>query len=161
MQLSHFSTKPVSTVQSVNQNSVADQKPRGFWLSVDGDDDWPSWCQSEQWGLASLVVHHRVILHDAAPVLHLTSVPEIDRFHDQYGEIPEYQLGKSWAQKQIRWCRVAAEYQGIIISPYQWERRLDGPSHEWYYGWDCSSGCIWNSGAIRSIEVLADLRQAA
>ncbi|QBI98814.1 hypothetical protein SEA_BOBBY_184 [Mycobacterium phage Bobby] len=49
----------------------------------------------------------------------------------------------------IDWGKVAADYGGIIIAPYQWSRRMDP---HWYYTWDCASGCIWNLEAIESLE---------
>jgi len=52
----------------------------------------------------------------------------------------------------INWPAVAEKYDGIIIAPYIWQRRLsDNPDHFWYYGWDCASGCIWNTEVIEEI----------
>ena len=50
----------------------------------------------------------------------------------------------------IDWNRVAKKYQGIIITPYIWERRLT-TTCTWYYGWDVASGCIWDNKAIKEI----------
>lgn len=55
----------------------------------------------------------------------------------------------------INWPMVADRYQGIVIAPYLWSRRMDGGL--WYYGWDCASGCIWDAAAVASVTA----RQAA
>ena len=44
---------------------------------------------------------------------------------------------------------------GIIISPYQWDCRLALESG-WYYGWDCSSGCIWDISCIQDFIFLEE-----
>lgn len=48
----------------------------------------------------------------------------------------------------IDWASVCRAYQGIVISPYFWSRRM-GPM--WYYSWDCASGVIWDADAIESV----------
>ena len=50
---------------------------------------------------------------------------------------------------RINWQPLTEQYAGIIISPYQWKRRLDGRASDWYYGWDCASACIWDLSAVR------------
>jgi hypothetical protein len=49
----------------------------------------------------------------------------------------------------IDWPRVARDYDGIEICPYQSKFRM---SSDWYYPWDVASGCIWGSGAFKSVE---------
>jgi hypothetical protein len=54
----------------------------------------------------------------------------------------------------IAWDRLRERYQGLIVTPYIWERRLtmgNGPDAMWYYFWDCASGCIWDPAAIASV----------
>lgn len=50
----------------------------------------------------------------------------------------------------LDWAAIGKLYDGIIIAPYLWERRLNGGAM-WYYGWDCASGCIWNPRAISEV----------
>lgn len=148
MILEHYAARPVSgPLRSVTQSPeiMSYRKPNGFWVSVKGEDDWPNWCRSEEFGLDKLVVCHRVELAPSANILHLPSVAAIDDFTAEYlrpGPVP-YLDG-------IAWPLVARAYDGIIIAPYQWERRL-GLSTNWYYGWDCASGCIWNADAVASV----------
>ncbi len=91
---------------------------------------------------------HDVALAVDANVLILHNATDIDAFGDDYGERGEWHRGCC-----IRWPDVAARYDGMIIAPYVWSRRLDGDAR-WYYGWDCASGCIWNTSAIKSVSRL-------
>ena len=45
---------------------------------------------------------------------------------------------------------------GIIIAPYQWYCRM---TVDWYYTWDCASGCIWNLDAIESVNAVTAVTQ--
>lgn len=125
-------------------------KPRGLWVSVDGEENcWRSWCLSESFGLERLTHIHDVKLRPDAHVLVLRGAFGIDAFTQEYGrEVPIC----SWTQVAIDWPAVAARYAGLIITPYVWERRLHDRT-SWYYGWDCASGCIWDAAAIASVNL--------
>ena len=41
----------------------------------------------------------------------------------------------------IDWEAALADWDGELIAPYMWSRRLE---YMWYYGWDCASGGTWN-----------------
>jgi hypothetical protein len=125
-------------------------KPEGFWVSVDGPCDWLEWTTSEDFGRGA--IRHRVELVRDAKVLFITNVVELDAFAKKYEKL--YRIG-SFTDQGIDWKAVAKDYHGIIIAPYQWERRLSRYS-KWYYGWDCASGCIWNPKAIQSIDAIED-----
>lgn len=151
MKLSHFSTTIVTKVQPRTQTE-ADRhfKPKGFWISVDGEDDWLDWCIKENnFNEIKSQIQHRVILNADANILYLKNKDEIDAFTEKYvGKIvPRYM------RYQVSWDEVAKSYQGIIIAPYIWSRRMHEGS-EWYYPWDCASGCIWDETAIKEIKVL-------
>lgn len=151
--LEHYAASPVIAVSSCEQGEP-DMKPEGFWVSVKGEYDWPSFCKSEGFRLDTLQFRHSVELADTANILWLTEPWQIDDLDLKYarnpGAMPSY-----W----VDWRALAERYDGIIIAPYQWSRRLDGPS--WYYGWDCASGCIWNASAISSIVVAEDYANVA
>ncbi len=140
---SHYSKTPLSNVRRMEQpewdefNSFL--KPRGLWISVDGPDDWPAWCESEEFSIGS--IRYVVELSDSPKPLWLRSAGELDRFTRTYGRPGP--IGYS-----IDWPRVAKDHPGLIIAPYQWTRRME---IKWYYGWDCASGCIWEPSAIRSV----------
>lgn len=126
-------------------------KPDGLWVSVKGDRDWQEWTQSEDFSADTTVAENEYSVHlsAAANLLHLTSSRDVYRFTG------DYQLEVGWGSSfnrgyRIDWSRVAGEYDGIVIAPYQWECRLDDRTF-WYYGWDCASGCIWNLDAIATV----------
>jgi hypothetical protein len=91
------------------------------------------------------VVAHAVEFHPAANLLRIETSAELRRFTREFGTEDRY---GDWT---IRWPDVAARWQGILITPYQWDCRLDDEMF-WYYGWDCASGCIWDAGAVASIK---------
>jgi hypothetical protein len=118
-------------------------KPNGLWLSVDGD--WQRWLEDEgytedpAWGLDSVEVHL-----DAERCLWLSTVAELDDFHDHYAR----PFGHYDSIYHVEWPVVAQGYAGIIIAPYLWGRRLEGAASSWYYGWDCASACVWDLSAV-------------
>jgi hypothetical protein len=133
-------------------------KPVGLWVSVVGPDDWPAWCEAEDFRTHALAHAVRIILRPDTTVLHLQSGQDLDKFHQIYSVETEFAArARAWASPEfirnqwpIDWARVAEDYQGLIIAPYHWSHRFCGPS--WYYGFDCASGCIWDLGAIASVE---------
>lgn len=143
MIFSHYSKTPVGPIRAHGQSEDAScGKPDGLWVSVDGDDDWPSWCAREDYdGLGPY--HYRVHL-DLEHILVLTTHQAVLDFDTQY------QLrGGGILTLFIDWPTVSDQYDGLIIAPYQWDARLN---LLWYYGWDCASGCIWDPSAVKHIE---------
>src|SRR3989304_8292704 len=138
MRLLHYSGRPVGTIHSVEQadSGICGRgfKPRGLWVSVEGEDDWKSWCKSEQFALESLMCVHEITLAADAKILRLSTPDDIDRLTRKF---PVFSPGMSTAYG-IRWAEIARDHQGIIIAPYVWERRLDHVA-SWYYAWDCAS----------------------
>jgi hypothetical protein len=129
-------------------------KPRGFWVSVAGESDWPSFCRSEDFGIDRLAVEHTVTLSPDSNVLRIDDAVGMREFHDRFAVVTDFERRHpSLASHQrlpIDWRAVAQVCDGIIIAPYQWSQRLD---MSWYYGWDCASGCIWNLSAIAAVTV--------
>lgn len=146
LRLSHYTSKPLGEIRTIPQEvrESCFYKPSGLWVSVDGEDDWASWCASNDFGIGT--ERYRVYLSAAPRVLVLTSASELFDFTDTYGRPVE-----RYHDTYIDWPAVAAEYSGIIIAPYQWSCRMHSRTN-WYYGWDCASGCIWNSDAIARVE---------
>jgi hypothetical protein len=106
-------------------------KPRGFWVSVKGDDDWPHFCQDNNLFGNYLDVCHRIEI-DYKKILIIDTPEKFMNFENNF-----YAVAKGFTC--IHWRKVAAEYSGIIIAPYFNEFRFNS----WYAGWDCASGCIW------------------
>jgi hypothetical protein len=146
LKLIHYSRIPVVSVNSNSQPTEPDLKPNGLWVSVEGEYDWKWWCDWEDFQPQNLTCPHEVTISRGARILHLNGPEDIDKFTAAYAA-PAFLGGRSL---HIHWKRVADEYQGIIIAPYVWERRLSIHTF-WYYGWDCASGCIWDKAAIKSI----------
>lgn len=154
MRLLHYSAKPLDAVRTTAADLRRDgSKPTGLWVSVEGDDDWKSWCEAENFSPDRLACVAEVTPTEPANLLLLSSAADVLRFHREYRCRPEFAGTGSlaadpyWDNHAIRWSDVASSYDGIIIAPYQWSLRLDGECR-WYYGWDCASGCIWNADAI-------------
>jgi len=123
-------------------------KPNGLWVSDEDDFGWRAWTTGEDWGTDSLVYEHLVELWTDANVLLIRNVEELDKFHNAFkARLGPWEHGPP---RWLDWTKVYPRWQGIIITPYLWERRMD---YMWYYGWDCASGCIWDLSAIRTFDV--------
>lgn len=172
MRLIHFSASPKviepRTVKQIgptpNGHNYMGAKPQGLWVSDEDDEyGWKWWCQNEEFKLDKLVYEHLVTLRPGAKILYIRSAKALDRFTTQYKDeragtaTKVLAKGRSYKDRQtvmdIDWALVAGLYQGIIITPYIWSRRLE-PYTSWYYGWDCASGCIWDADAILAITPL-------
>jgi hypothetical protein len=147
MNLIHYSEKPLTNIYGVSQIELPEMKPHGLWVSVEGEGDWPSWCQANKFNLDRFEVHTKINLIPKANVLLIRGPSQLKQFHEKY----------KWSYYEYicypHWHIVATEYDGIIIAPYLWSCRLD-IKMTLYYAWDCASGCIWNPTCIDSLEVL-------
>ena len=150
MRLLHYSKDPLPANLCDMLQDVG-PKPRGLWVSVEGEDDWKSWCIRERFWLVNLTTETEIKLLPDAKIIHLSCAGDIDDFGDKYTAV-EYPYN-GFPGAFINWPQIATEYDGIIIAPYVWSRRLASRCF-WYYGWDCASGCIWNIGAIESMKTL-------
>lgn len=132
-------------------------KPNGFWISATSSDDWPAWCLREDFRLDTLRFAHTVTLSSGAYILRLHTPQNLHYLHDTYATPSEFDVQHGYGRRHwgIDWRQVAARYDGIIITPYQWTCRSDYASGKtsWYYSWDCASGCIWNPDAIQSVDL--------
>lgn len=161
-QLMHYAAESVSfdpTRTYMQRHPRLFGKPEGFWVSVTGEDDWPSWCDSEGFNQSALQTAHHVELATTANVLWINSTVGINSLTARFAVQTEYE--RRWTHRSetpakwpIDWLRVAEQWDGIIIAPYQWARRI---THDWYYGWDCASGCIWNLTAVASVSVSSEV----
>lgn len=148
MKLRHYSAMPTLTMRDIQQIDKPHFKPRGLWLSDDDcEDNWPNWCRENEYGLDKLIYAFDVTLKPEARILLASSPQDIALITRRYGARKDFVDGL-----HIRWNDIAMEYDGIIITPYQWEMRFDTVS-SWYYAWDCASGCIWNAVAIAEIVI--------
>jgi hypothetical protein len=180
MRLVHWSADIVTSVHGRRQIDAADPrngsrslpgKPQGFWLSDEsrGAYGWRSWCRAERFRTYAMRYEHEVELVPNAKILYLRTAGDIDKFTAKFGYslldlIAEANGEPSFNSRHpyggpmydgIHWKKVAAKYHGIIITPYIWSRRLE-LSSQWYYGWDCASGVIWNARAVAGIRLVKE-----
>jgi hypothetical protein len=155
MEFSHYSREPFEfdNTRTYDQESRFGGygKPRGFWLSVDGQSDWKEWCEDNDWNVEGLAVRTVFTVSPDANVKVITNPEELVAFDAEYQIPAEHPV----LHHRIDWVKVAERYDGIIIAPYIWSMRLD-LDMLWYYGWDCASGCFWNLSMIKPIEVADD-----
>lgn len=145
MTLSHFAAEPftLDRTRTYLQDTPAWYgKPRGFWVSVDGPDDWPSWCDTEQYRPDRLAHRYEVRLASTANIITIDTAYGLLQFEHEWGV-------RILNATNINWPLLALRYDGLIIAPYQWSCR----SRDWYYTWDVASGCIWNLDAIETLEL--------
>jgi hypothetical protein len=145
VKLIHFADPDVDLApRSVEQNDRP-YKPHGLWVSDEGPSSvmsWSEWCLSEDYGDISNKTPWLISV-DLDRITHLTTVDEVRAFTAKF-TTDHFGMG-------IDWPAVAADHAGILITPYQWSLRFD-IDHGWYYGWDCASGCIWDTSAILGVE---------
>lgn len=141
MKLLHYSAKPfvLDIYQQYTDRARYDHKPSGLWVSVPGHDDWEQWCRGENFGLDRLTYVTEIKLSIIANPLVIDDLWKLDQFTNMYGSNNLQDI------RGIDWQSVKAIYDGIIIAPYQWDRRYE---FMWYYSWDCASGVIWNLNCI-------------
>jgi len=157
MRLIHYSPKEIDGLKPLeyDQTEIKFQsKPNGLWFSIEGADGWKEWCKSEKYRLDTLRFSYEIVLKPEAKILILKTPEEIYSFTQKYPlKLRGYDADSD--THQLNWNEIKREYQGIIISPYQWECRLALES-SWYYGWDCSSGCIWDVECIKDFIFLGE-----
>ena len=122
-------------------------KPKmSFWFSDENaNQTWSDWCDGEQFRPERMRYRYPVHLNNEDDWLIIPDVLQLDRFTDEYMDKTKWlaeckRYGYHMAVDNIDWDRVAGKYCGVIITPYQWSRRLEGLSSGWYYPWDCASG---------------------
>lgn len=156
MRLIHFDKEPIELDRNyLYPDSVRDAyfKPKGLWVSDENDFGWSHWCSAEQFDSFGLIYEHRVELYPDHNVLIIRDIDALDKFHEEFGKDilgPIRPFGIEPRKDWLDWRSVYPLWQGIIVTPYLWDRRMN---YMWYYGWDCASGSIWDLSAIRTFEL--------
>lgn len=172
MILDHYGTEPLLwpprdyTQTNRKEGWGHPPHPEGLWVSVKGEDDWPSWCQSEQFRLEALAVCTRVVLASEANVRLVEGEQQLLAFDAEYGIDYDYGGAVPFTHRRIDWIKLAKDYDGLIIAPYVRSCRLPmergtpkARVSDWYYPWDCASGVIWRARAIAAFENDVVMRQ--
>jgi hypothetical protein len=152
MRLVHYSDEPILTLLEIERGGGMREnffKPHGFWLSVDDANlSWREWCIDNTFCLDRLTHVHDVTLARDANVLVITDPAGI---HAVTEEFTNAAAVERWSRAySLDWPKMRTRYDGLIITPYLWECRLE-PSCMWYYAWDCASGVIWQRRAIAAV----------
>jgi len=86
-------------------------------------------------------------------ILQLNTYDDMLKFYDKYG----YDIGKKYVDERIDWKKVYCDYGGIELAAGPlWDfREIGFYGHRWWYGWDISSGCIWNGELVNKIKWIA------
>lgn len=147
-----YSRAPILLDEYRDRNQTTDfpssfSKPCGTWITDDSGQCWREWCLAEGFRLDDLTHKHEVVL-DESNILVLRNSRDLVRFDQEYGGEPS---NPNLTYRHVAWERVAARYDGLIITPHQVEQHFN---LMWYNGWDCASGCIWRASAIREIKLL-------
>ena len=131
----HYGTAPLQAIRSIPvDDQPIDFKPKGLWLSV--GSEWKEWANRESFEIGD--VQTRIKLRADANIVRIENEDQFDAFDAKYGT--------QWhGTDMINWQKVAKDYQGIVIAPYLWGRRMEPM---WYYTWDVASACIWDANAI-------------
>ena len=136
-------------------------KPTGFWVSIEHPTEdyfgWKDWCQSEEWNQDGLQYKAIINVDPEASVLELPTIQDMYRFNKDYGVLEEdRRMRNPWSNSNdlmyIDWDQVYEKYSGIFIYPYHHTLRLEN-NFMWYYGFDCSSGCIWDLSIVTGVTI--------
>lgn len=141
-------------------------KPKGLWITPEyAPNNWRDWCMGEDFRTGDLNFIHDVKFKPDANLLRLENAQDIDIFTDQYGyslmatmlahDPSVSESHRAWRENRrdaVHWDKVAEKYDGILIPNYIFERRFMHGA-DWYYPWDCASGCVWSCDAVESITV--------
>ena len=127
-------------------------KPYGLWVSEESSDDgWKSWCLREAFRTDRLNFEYEVQFVERANILHIKTPEALEDFNRKFlCYLPDTTIDF------IDWRSVGDLFDGILIAPYQDAYRL---IFDWYYPWDCASGCIWNLSAIASLKLVNQLQE--
>lgn len=161
----HTTRAKLSLADIFEQPQATDHKPRGIWYGI--ADSWIDWCIGEHFGGIHQYIYEVVV--DEDKILKIDNISDFERFEDEHNDIPEWRkelreaegfsafdfhLPRMFSRRfdSMNYRKVAENFGGIEISPYQWDKRLESM---WYYGWDCASGCIWKPDTIKNLRLFA------
>ena len=146
--LTHHTNEPLQELRRIHQTPSEScwDKPIGLWVSDEQDYGWLKWCVAEEFNEKGYQHHYTIDLHHEANVLWLRDTTDMRAFTKDFG-YPDNSHYRN--EPIIPWEKVQDSYDGVLITPYHWELRMED-QFNWYYGWDCASGCIWNPEAIQS-----------
>lgn len=146
----HYTTEQDWKIRFCSYIQRVSDKPSGLWYSV--GTAWFDWAKDNLWD-ESQSAHKRILYKlkiDKTNILVLNNYKAIIDFTKTYITCNNLPL------KTIIWPLVAEKYAGIELNPYDRYYRYDTPCPEvdlfWLYGWDVSSGVIWDLSIIKEVQ---------
>lgn len=128
----HMSKTPMTLMKKSYTQDI-EMKPNGFWYGF--GQAWIQWTKTEMPEWTGKYIYEVVI--EKGNVLKIDTYEKLLQFNEEFStaNIPGITV--------IDWKKVASQYDGIEIVPYQTKAR-NNYDLLWYFGWDVASGCIWN-----------------
>ena len=133
-----YSPRPFSSFRSVNPKGGKRGRPQGLWYAC--DKEWKQHIQMYWKSKMSEYKHKYLLEVNLNRMCVLRTEQEVKYFHRVYRQENDPNM--------IDWSAVAEDYDGIEICPHQNELKYQ---LDWYETWDVAGGCIWGSGAFKSI----------
>lgn len=130
----HLSRDPIIKLQRVMQESEPVTKPNGLWYGF--GREWIDFQRHEMKVVDGKYVYF-VNIVNPDKLLRLSTRKQMYSFLDKY-----------YLKPSINWKRVAEDWGGIEISPWQGKLYYDDARMSWYGGWDIASGCVWEVDII-------------
>lgn len=120
-----------------------DSKPRGLWVSDEDDYGWEQWCKDVNFRLDRLRFKYHVKVLKKAKIMYIQDIEQLRWFSRIFKTPSSINFDISY----IDWGRVYELVDGIVITPLL--PHIGFSEFRWYAGWDCASGCIWNTSVIK------------
>lgn len=118
MQVKQYDNHKIIKLEDRNYVQKISDKPSGFWFTNDSQYNWKNFCESEGFRLDSLKFENKFNISNNAKILTINTLEEFDDFNKKYNS-------KNNRYGYIDWSEISKEYDGIFITDYFWERRLD------------------------------------
>lgn len=142
----HTSVRGLITSSKRKYQQEVEWKPNGLWYGIGWA--WDDWCRTEMPDRYKYHKKHFFLDMDMSRILLIDSPEKMTSFAEEYHRYPSWISKKELRNSWIDWKAVSIAYSGIEISPYRFDFRH---KYLWYYGWDVSSGCVWDLSAIKSV----------
>ena len=119
-------------------------KPSGLWFTDNTEYSWEKWCLCERYAVDRLKYNFLLKIEDTSNLLIINNDKQFKAFEEEFidNTNDDYYLSR-----YPKWDVVREKYKGIIIMPYFSQFRYN----DWYYPWDCSSGCIWDTSILKVV----------
>lgn len=164
----HFSEEPLESIKHIPlEKQQLLSKPIGFWYSWGGT--WPLYLLSEffylgrkegKWAtnrIENINYIYKVNI-DFRDVLRIRRKKDFTWICNEYGKPSTNDMARfADYPYDVNWHKFCIDFKGIDI---EYDKNASYDYH-WYYGWDCSSGCIWNKDAIKGYKEVWNYKQAS